>query len=232
MTYFTLLMTDSGSIHISTNDPFHSFRWLSNILLYLCTTSSLFILRLKTDPEFWIHSKQPPAAHAPFHCFPQSTPLSVKKAETSVQLSCPVVSDSLQSHESQHAGPPCPSPTPGVCSNSCSLSQWCHPAISSSVVPFSFCPQSLPASGSFPVSQFFASGGQSIGVSASTSVLPMNTQDWCPLEWTGWISFQSKGLQVSCPTPQFKSINSSMLSFLYSPILTSMHDYWKNHSLE
>ena len=113
---------------------------------------------------------------------------------SSVQFSCSVVSDSLWPHESQHARPPCPSPTPGVRSNSCPSSRWCHPAISSSVVPFSSCPQSLPASGTFPMSQLFAWGGQSIGVSASASVLPMNTQDWSPLGWTGWISLQSKGL--------------------------------------
>ena len=113
---------------------------------------------------------------------------------SSVQFSRSVVSDSLWSHELQHTRPPCPSPTPGVYSNSCPLSQWCHPAISSSVVPFSSCPQSLPASGSFPMSQLFASGGQSIGVSASSSVLPINTQDWSHLGWTGWISLQSKGL--------------------------------------
>ena len=107
---------------------------------------------------------------------------------SSVQFSHSVVSDSLWPHESQHARPPCPSPTPGVYSNSCPLSQWCRPAISSSVVPFSSCPQSLPASGSFPMSQLFAWGGQSAGVSASASVLPMNTQDWSPLGWTGWIS--------------------------------------------
>ena len=112
----------------------------------------------------------------------------------SVQFSCSVVSDSLQPHGLQHARPPCPSPTPGVCSNSCSSSWWCHPTISSSVVPFSSCPQSFTASESFPVSQLFISGGQSIGVSASTSVLPVNTQDWSPLGWTGWISMQSKGL--------------------------------------
>ena len=106
----------------------------------------------------------------------------------SVQFSCAVVSDSLRPHESQHARPPCPSPTPKVHSNSCPSSWWCHPAISSSVVPFSSCPQSLPASGSFPMSQLFAWGGQSIGVSASASVLPMNIQDWFPLGWTGWIS--------------------------------------------
>ena len=100
----------------------------------------------------------------------------------------------LQPRESQHARPPCPSPTPGVYSNSCPSSRWCHPAISSSVVPFSFCPQSLQASGSFPMSQFLSRGGQNIGVSASASIHPMNTQDWSPSGWTGWISLQSKGL--------------------------------------
>ena len=104
------------------------------------------------------------------------------------------MSYSLWPHESQHARPPCPSPTPGVYSNSCPLSRWCHPAISSSITPFSSCPQSLPASGSFPMSQLLAWAGQSIGVSASASVLPMNTQDWSFLRWTGWISLQSKGL--------------------------------------
>ena len=112
----------------------------------------------------------------------------------SVQFSRSVMSDSLRPHQSQHTRPPCPSPTPGVYSNSCPSSQWCHPVISSSVIPFSSFPQSLPASRSFPMSQLFAWGGQSIGVSASTSVLPMNTQDWSPLGWTGWISLQSKGL--------------------------------------
>ena len=112
----------------------------------------------------------------------------------SVQFSHSVVSDSLQPHESQHARPPCPSPTPGVYSNSCPSSRWCHPAISSFVVPFSSYPQSLAASGSFPMSQFFTWGGHSSRVSASASVLPMNTQDWSALWWTGWISLQSKGL--------------------------------------
>ena len=111
----------------------------------------------------------------------------------SVQFSRSVVSDSLRPHESQHTRPPCPSPTPGVHANSCPSSRWCHPAISSSVGPFSSCPQSLPASESFPMSQLFAWGGQRIGVSASASVLPMNTQDWYSLEWTSWISLQSKG---------------------------------------
>ena len=111
-----------------------------------------------------------------------------------VQFSLSVVSNSLQPHELQHARPPCSSPTPRVHPNSRPSSQWCRPAISSSAVPFSSCPQFLPASGSFRMSQLFAWGGQSIGVSASASVLPMNTQDWSPLEWTGWISFQSKGL--------------------------------------
>ena len=110
------------------------------------------------------------------------------------QFSHSVVSNSLWPHELQHARPPCPSPTPRVHPNPCASSQWCHPTISSSVVPFSSCPQSFPASGSFQMSHLFTSGGHSIGVSASTSVLPMNTQDWSPLGWTGWISLQSKGL--------------------------------------
>ena len=112
----------------------------------------------------------------------------------SVQFSRSVVSDSLQPHESQYPRPPCPSPTPRVHSNSCPSSQWCHPAISSSVVPFSSCPQSLTASGSFPVSQLFSWGGQSIGVSALASVSPKDTQGWSPSEWTGWISLQFKWL--------------------------------------
>ena len=111
-----------------------------------------------------------------------------------VQFSCSVVSDSLRPHEPQHARPPCPSPTPGVHPNPCPLSWWCQPTVSSSVVPFSSYPQSCLASGSFQMSQLFTSGGQSTGVSASASVLPMNTQDWSPLGWTAWISLQSKGL--------------------------------------
>jgi len=113
---------------------------------------------------------------------------------SSVQFSRSAVSHSLRLHEPQHARPLCPSPTPGVLPNPCPLSRWCHPTMSSSVVPFFSCPQSFQASESFQISQFFASGGQNIGVSASTSVLPMNTQDWSPLGWTGWISLQSKGL--------------------------------------
>ena len=113
----------------------------------------------------------------------------------SVQFSHSVVCDYLLPHELQHTRPPCPSPTPRVYPNSCPLSRWCHSTISlSSVILFSSCPQSFPASGSFPMSQLFTSGGQSIGVSASTSVLPTNAQDWSPLGWTGWISLQSKGL--------------------------------------
>ena len=111
-----------------------------------------------------------------------------------VQFSCSVMFDALQPHGLQHSRLSCPSLSPGACSNSCPLCQWCHPTISSSVATFSSCPQSLPESWSFPVSQLFASGGQSIEVSASTSVPPMNTQDWSPLGWTGWISLQSKGL--------------------------------------
>ena len=126
----------------------------------------------------------------------------------------------------------CHSPSPGGCSNSCPSSWWCHLTISSSVAPLSSCLQSFPVSGSFPMSQLFASGSQSIGASASTSVLPMNTQDWSPLGWTGWISLQSRDSQESSPAPQFKSIKSLVLSFLYSPTLTSIPDYWKNHSFD
>ena len=111
---------------------------------------------------------------------------------SSVQFSLSVVSDSLLPHGLQHTRAPCPSPAPGACSNSCLSSRWCHPTISFSVVPFSSCPQSFSASGSFPMSQLFTWGGQSIGVSASASVLPVNTQDWSPLGWTCWISLQSK----------------------------------------
>ena len=149
---------------------------------------------------------------------------------TWIQFSRSVVSNSLWPHGLQHARLPCPSPTPRAYSNSCPSSQWCHPTISSSVMPLSSCLQSFPASGSFPVNQFFPSCGQSIGVSASASVLPMNIQDWFSLGWTGQISLQSKGLSgvFSNTTVQ----KSSVLSFLYSPTLTSIHDHWKNHSLD
>ena len=140
----------------------------------------------------------------------------------SVQFSHSVVSNSLRPHGLQHTRPPCPSPTPGAYLNSCPSHWWCHPTIPSSVIPFSHF-QSFPASGSFPISQFFASGCQSIGVSASTSVFPMNTQDWFLLGWTG----NPRDSQQSSPTPQFKNINSSSLNFLYSPTLTSIHDFWK-----
>ena len=156
------------------------------------------------------------------------TPLTGTWQFSSVTQSCPALCDSvicsmpgcLSITNSQ--SPPKPM----------SLSRTGDPAISSSVVPFSSCPQSFPASRFFQMSQFFASGGQSIGVSASTSALPVNTQDSSPLEWTGWISLQSKGLSRSAPTSHFKSINSLVLSFLHSPTLTSIHDYWKNHSLD
>ena len=144
------------------------------------------------------------------------------------QFSHLVISNSLWPHGLPHNRLPCPSPTSAVYSNSCPSGWWCHPTISFSVVPFSSCPQSLAASGSFPMSQLFARGGQSIGVSASASVLPMNIQDWSLLGWTGWISLQSS--QESSPTPQFKSINSSGLSFLHSPTLTSIHDHWTNQT--
>ena len=138
----------------------------------------------------------------------------MRKTFQLVQFSCSVVSYSLWPHESQHARPPCPSPTPSVHPNLRPLSWWCHPAISSSVTPFSSSPQSLPASGPFPMSQLFASGGQTTWVSASTSVLPMNTQDWSPLGWTGWISLQPKGLSwvFSNTTVQKHQFFSAQLS--------------------
>ena len=138
----------------------------------------------------------------------------------SVQFSRSVVSDSLWPHESQHVRPSCPSPTPGVHSDSRPSSQWCHSAISSSVVPFSSCPQSLPPSCSFPMGQLFTWGGQSTGVSALASFPPKKSQGWSPSDWLDLLAVQSK------------SINSSVLSFLHSPTLTSIHDHWKNHSLD
>ena len=142
------------------------------------------------------------------------------------------MSDSLWPHGLRHARPPCPSPTLGVYTNSCSSSRWCHPTISSSVIPLSSCPQSSPASRSFQMSQCFASGGQSIEVSASTSVLPVNIQDWFPSGRMVESPCCPRDFQESSPTPQFKSINSLSLRFLYSPTLTSIHDYWKNHTFD
>ena len=148
-------------------------------------------------------------------------------AISSVQFSHLVVSDSLRPYRLQHARLPCPSPAPGACSNSCPLSRWCHPTISCSVIPFS-CPQSFPAPGSSPMSQFFKSGGQSIGVLASASILLRNIQDH---RLVG--SPCSPGdSQVSFPTPQFKSISSSVLNLLYGPTLTSVCDYRKNNSFD
>ena len=138
----------------------------------------------------------------------------IKMIWVKLQLGHSVVSDALQTRGLQHARPPCPSPTARLYSNSCPLSQWCHLTISSSVIPFSSCPQTFPASGSFQMSQLFASGGQSIGVSASTCVLPMNTQDWSPLAWTGWISLQSKGLSRVFSNTTVQKHHSSALSFI------------------
>ena len=146
---------------------------------------------------------------------------------SSVAQSCPI----LRPHGLQQARLPCPSPTPGASSNSCPSSRWCHPTISSSVVPFSSCLQSCPASGSFQMSQFFASGGQSIGASASASVLPMNIQDWFPLGQTELISLQSKGLPrvFSNTTVQKHQFFGAQI---YSTNFTSIPDYWKNHTFD
>ena len=146
-------------------------------------------------------------------------------------FSCSVVSDPLRPHGLQHARLPCPSPSPGVCSDSCSLSLWCHQTISSSVVPFS-CLQSFPASGSFLMSQLFASDGPCFRASASASELPVNIQGWFLLGWTDSISLQSKGLSRVLLQPQFESISSSVLNLIYGPTLTSMHDYWKIHNFD
>ena len=150
----------------------------------------------------------------------------------SVQFSHSVVSISLHHHEPQNTRPSCPTPTPRVYPNSCPSSQWCHPTILSSVSPFPSHIQSFPASWSFQMSQFFASGGQSIGVSASASTLSMNTQNWSPLDGLAGSPCSPRDSQESSPTPQFKSISFLALTFLYSPTLTSIHDYWKKHSLD
>ena len=140
---------------------------------------------------------------------------------SSVQFSCSVVSNSSQPHESQHARPPCPSPTPGVHSDSCPSSQWCHPSISSSVVPFSSCSQSVPASESFPMSQLFAWGGQSTGVSTVASFPPKNTQGWSPSEWTGWISLQSRGCLISPKIIKSREVCLILIS-VFNPL---SHDF-------
>ena len=150
----------------------------------------------------------------------------------SVQFSSSVVSNSLQPHRLQHTRLHYSSPSPRPCSNSCPLTRWCYPIISSSVVPFFFCLQSLPASGSFPMSWLFALGGHIIGVSASASVLPMNIQDWSPLRLTVWPPCSPRDSQEPSPLPLFESSNSLALSFLYSPTLTSTHDHCKNYSFD
>ena len=147
-------------------------------------------------------------------------------------FSCSALPDFLWPHGLQHARLPCPSPSPGACSNSCPLSQWCHPNISSSAVPFSSCLQSFPASGSFPMSQIFASGGQCIGASALASVLPMNNQGWFSSGLTGLISWLSKGLSRVCSSTTVQRHDSLVLNLSYCPALTSVHDYWKNHSFD
>ena len=184
--------------------------------------SNLLFICKPTDPE--------PVTPATFtvglsHSGPLFTHPNHQKARfSSSAQSCLT----LQPYELQHARPPGPSPTPRACSNLCPSNRWCHPTISSSVIPFSSCPQSSPASGSFQMSQLFASGGQSNGVSASTSILPMNTQDWSPLGWTGWICLQSKSLL------QHHSSKASGLrcSAFFTVQLSSLRDYWQNCSLD
>jgi len=159
------------------------------------------------------------------HTFPLISSKLYIEISSSVQFSCSVVSNSLQPRGLQHARLPCPSPPPEAGSNSCPSSRWCHPTILSSVFPFSSYLQSFPASGSFPMSQFFTPGGQSIEASASASDLPMNIRIWFLLGLTGWISLQSKGSKRYLQHHSFKSISSLALSFLYRLILTSIHEY-------
>ena len=164
-----------------------------------------------------------------FHC------LKKKKTLSSVQFSCSVVSDSLQPHGLQHARLLCPSPAPRVYPDSCPSSQWCHPIISSSVILFSSCLQSFPASGSFPVNQLFVSGGQSTGASALMSVLPMNLQGWFPdqtmVDWFDLLAVQ-RTLKKSSLTPQFEASILQHSAFFNGPTLIPTHDYWKNHSFD
>ena len=164
--------------------------WAPPELQHICIS---FSLTLNLNPDIYKCRAHPPGPAGWAYYLHSCTEPHTQRGPL-VHFSRSVVSDSLQPHELQHTRPPCPSPTPGVHPNSHPWSQWCHPAISSSVVPFSSCPQSLPASVSFPMSQLFTWGGQSTGVSALASFLPKNTEDWSPLGWTGWISLQSKGL--------------------------------------
>ena len=157
-------------------------------------------------------------------------PISFKTI--SVQFSHSVVSDSLRPHGLQHARLPCPSSTTGARANSCPSSRWCHPTISSSVVPFCSHPQSCPALGLIPKNQFFSSGAQSIGASASAAVLPMNIQDWSPLGWTGWISLQSKGPSRVFSNPTVQKHKFFRVQLYLCPTLTTIHDYWKNHRFD
>ena len=178
---------------------------------------------LKSDQDLW------------FVCMQETTSKrdDMMRCVWLLLFSRSVVSYSLQLHGLQHIRLPCPLLSPGVCSNSCALSQWCHPTISSSVIPFSSCLQFSPASGSFPMSQFFQPCGQSIGASAWATVLPMNIQGWCPLWLTGLISLLTKGLSsvFSNTTVKGHQFLGAQLS-LYGPTLTSIHDYWKNHSFD
>ena len=187
--------------------------WTAACQASLSITNSQSLLKLMSiesvmpsiQPSHPLLSLPPPAFKLPQHQI------------RSDQISCSVSSDSLWPHGLQHVRIPCPSPSPGACSNSCLLSRWCHPTISSFVVRFSSSLQSFPVSGSFPMTQFFTSGGQSIGVSASASVLPMNIQDWFPLGWTGWIFLESKGLSrvFSNTTVQKHQFFGTQLSYPY-----------------
>ena len=190
------------------------------IIVIKCTINEIGLIILKPSPT------PPPPIHGKIVFYKTG---SWCQKFWGFQFSRLVMSNSLRPCEPQHARPPCPSPTPDVYSNSC---HWCHPTIPSSVIPFYSSLHSSPPRGSFQMSHFFKSGGQSIGVSASTSVFPMNIQDWFLYDGLVGSPWSPRDSQEFSPTPQFKSINSSVLSFLHSPTLTSIHDYWKNHSFD
>ena len=210
-----------NDLHAFVKDGLLYCKIFNNILVscHLVESSTL-------RPQLWHQRMSPDMTKFPMRrTVPIGNPCSMSWVQSSV------MSDYLWPHGLQHARPPGPSPTPGVYSHVCPLSWWCHPTILSSAFHLSSF-QSFPASGSFQMNQFFPSGGQSIGVSTSASALPMNIQDWSPLEWLVGSPCSPRDAQESSPTPQFKSINSSALSFLHSPTLISIHDHWKNHSLD
>ena len=197
----------------------------------------IYIAFLHVDPKpgflsFSLHMNQDREENGTYLENPEPIFQIVWLTQGMLLFSLPVMSNSLRPHGLQHARPPYPSPSPKVCPSSCLLSWWCHPAISSSDALFSFCPQSIPASRTFPMSQLFTSDDQNTWASASASVLPTGIQGWFPLRLTALIFLLSKGTQRSSPIPQFECVNSSALHLLYGPVLTTVQDHWEDHSLD